>query len=196
MITMRNQTKYQVIALLALFVVPLVIAYSMYFSGRGIPHHTVNHGTLLQPPLNFWQLPLAEQTNAKSLKGKWLLVYVNPQPCAQTCLDVLYKIRQTRTALGKDQNRLLRVMLSYQPPKPAVQQQIIQNYTGTFLLQTNPNALNNFLGTSAQANETLQQGGLYVVDPLGNMMMVYHLNIVFKPLLGDLKRLLQISQIG
>jgi hypothetical protein len=38
--------------------------------------------------------------------------------------------------------------------------------------------------------------GIYIVDPLGNLVFHYALDAAGKPVLQDLKRLLKVSQIG
>lgn len=187
--------------LLILFITPMLGAGIMYFTGKGIPHHTVNHGTLINPPLNFTSLNLsasADSQHNKSVKlnTRWLLLYVNPQPCGQLCLDTLYKIRQTHTALNKDSDRLIRVLITTEPLTLKLQQHIAKTYPGTQYYRVTRTVLAPFFANSPFSTETLSTGRLYVVDPLGNVMMTYPLNIAFKPLLSDLKRLLQLSQIG
>lgn len=186
--------------LLGLFIIPMFAAGTMYFTGKGIPHHTVNHGTLISPPLDFNQLnlinPPAANGHPAKRPGKWLLLYINPGPCSQQCLDILYKIRQTHTALGKDSDRVIRVMLTTQHLTPALLQQLNQTYHGTLPFTITQAQLTRFLGDSPAKAEALSYGRLYLVDPLGNTMLTYPLNTAFKPLHSDLKRLLQLSQIG
>ena len=43
---------------------------------------------------------------AQSLKGEWTMLYVEPEKCEQACLDTLYKMRQVRIRLGKNQNQV------------------------------------------------------------------------------------------
>lgn len=200
---MRIATKNKLVflSLLALFMLPMLAAGIMFYTGRGIPVQTINHGDLLQPPLPFAKLALQDPQTKLSLAptklvGKWLLVYINPQSCAQSCLETLYKIRQTRTALGKNRDRLTRVFISYQKLSSSNQQQLNTIYSGTEHFLTTPSTLITFLDNTSQHAETLQQGRLYLVDPLGNTLQSYPLDIPFKSLLGDLNRLLQISQIG
>lgn len=187
--------------LLALFIIPMLAAGIMYVTGKGIPHKTVNHGALINPPLAFNKLGLltpdqAQPDKLAKLNGKWLLIYINPQPCRQGCLDTLYKIRQTHTALNKDSDRLVRVLITTEPLAVNSRQPIIKGYPGTQSYAVSGKALTTFLANSPFSAETLTKGRLYVVDPLGNIMMTYALDIAFEPLLSDLKRLLQLSQIG
>jgi len=45
--------------------------------------------------------------------------------------------------------------------------------------------------------DILSQGaGIYVVDPLGNIMMFYAFEQIGKPMLKDMKKLLRTSNIG
>ena len=48
----------------------------------------------------------------------------------------------------------------------------------------------------ATASTALAAGRLYLVDPLGNLMMSYERGAPVKGLLDDLKKLLNLSHIG
>lgn len=181
--------------LLILFILPLIAAGFMYFTGRGIPQHTVNHGALIKPPLDINQLKLAN-TIDKPFQGKWLLLYIAPSACSQHCQDTLYKLRQTQTALGKDSSRIRRVLIATHPLTHDMQQQLKTDYAKMQYYVVKQQALTAFLANSPFASEALAKGRLYIVDPLGNVMMTYPMDIAFKLLLSDLKRLLQLSQIG
>jgi hypothetical protein len=134
--------------------------------------------------------------NDQPLNDKWLLLYINPQSCTQQCRDTLYKIRQVHTALNKDSDRLLNVFMTTGPLAIDVQQLYTKIYPGLQYYTITDTALAAFLATSPFSAETLAKGMLYIVDPLGNMMLTYAPDIGFEPLLSDLKRLLQLSQIG
>ena len=78
-IALRN--KFIACFLLILFITPMLGAGIMYFTGKGIPHKTVNHGALINPPLAFKALNLPSLGHSQTerpmkLDAKWLLLYV------------------------------------------------------------------------------------------------------------------------
>jgi cytochrome oxidase Cu insertion factor (SCO1/SenC/PrrC family) len=191
---------WTLIALLLLFIGPMIAAWSLYTSKEGVLK-TVNYGTLITPPLQLSALPLqdTDQQNfpKEVLQHRWVLLYVAPTPCAKLCELNLYNMRQVRTALNKNRERVVRMLVTYpESANPALDKLIEQQYLGTFHAVATPEALQHFLGDSLFATATKQQGILLLVDPLGNVMMQYAPTTNPTYLLKDLTRLLGVSQIG
>ena len=65
-------------ALAALFLLPLVLSFWMYYGGGWHPAGHTNHGELLQPVR---ALPLDRWPQARVLADKWALVYIVPGKC-------------------------------------------------------------------------------------------------------------------
>src|SRR5262245_11123633 len=76
-----------------------------------------NYGHLIQPMLSFEQLHLSHANGSSftkaQFKGKWLLVVVSALPHSASCKTILYKIRQVRLALGKDTERIERLLITW-----------------------------------------------------------------------------------
>jgi len=179
MISANWRTKFTFFILIGVFVSPLVLATYFYFQDTFQGHITTNHGQLIQPPITLEQLGL------KKYQGHWLLLVYNPEQCGELCLNNLYKMRQVRVALGKDRNRVERVLIDYRPNQ-SLQAKLANQYRGTALASGDPDAI----------NRNLRAGYLYIVDPLGNLMMGYGPNAQAEGLFEDLKKLLKVSQIG
>lgn len=116
------------------------------------------------------------------LHGRWSLVYLVPVPCAQDCRRALYLLHQIEQALGKDSLRVQRIV--HQAPgsdAPA--------WPGQWRL-VRPDALLSRLHTLRA------QGRIYLIDPLGNLMMYYPQDFAPEGLIGDLRRLLKVSRTG
>jgi hypothetical protein len=188
---MRVKNKFSLIALILLFLGPLFGAWYLYTTEKGEPKKMVHHGTLLQPPLDFAQLPITDTASgqalaAKQFRGKWLIVYITALPCKKECQQVLYKIRQVRLTLGKDQRRVQRVILT--PIEQSLGELPIvlqKEYAGTASWQMKLNK-----------QQQLSEGHLYLVDPLGNVFMRYPQDVAPRALKDDLVRLLKVSRIG
>jgi len=183
--------------LLLLFMVPLLLASWMAFKHKSLPSHTTNHGQLLQPPLDISQLKLADDSQVG--KGHWLLLYVSPNQCDKSCEKALYDIRQIRTATGKDSDRVQRAILTFSnaPKDPHLQELLNNEFKGTLHVTASKKNFKQFVQSSAFLETTLQADGIiYVVDPLGNVMMFYSLESEPMGIFKDLTRLLKLSHIG
>ncbi len=193
--------RRQLVLLAALFFVPLAIAFWMYYGPTGWrPSGDASKGDLVEParPLAALALTAADgtQTPPDFLRGKWSMVYVGDGLCDDRCRKALYLTRQSRIALNKDMDRVQRVFL----------------VTGRccdrgFLAQEHPDLIVARVDDDASAallepfptygGVPLADGGrIFVVDPLGNLLMSYAPTAPDKALLTDMKKLLRLSHIG
>ncbi len=175
---------------LAVFAAPLLGAYWTYKHWR--PAATMNYGELISPKqLSEAKLTLTDGTPyvPASARGKWLLLIVDSGECASTCEHKLYLLRQLRLALGKHQDRIERAWLvdDRVKPRPA----LIAEYPGTWLVDAADSDLLRQLDA-----QTSPRDYLYLVDPLGNLMMRYSKEPDPRRVLNDLNRLMKVSQVG
>lgn len=194
--------RLMLLLLASLFFGPLLLASVWYGHADRwpLPKQRANHGQLISPPqplagLQLHDLhgrPLAED----AWQGRWLLVYPGLPTCDAACEDLLYQTRQVRTALGKDMERVRRIyLLASIPPDPARLEALRGLHPDLLLaVLASPETVAQFPETDAAALWSGQQ--LYVVDPLGNLMMRYDATQEPKDILADLKRLLRLSHIG
>jgi len=193
---LRARNLRTVALLAALFLLPLAISFFLYYATPWRPAGHVNHGVLIRPPrpLPLVTLPQVAPGEGPAreipLRGRWSLVYVGDGACDRACRESLYAMRQTRLALNNDMTRIARVFLA----------------TGgccdrVFLAHEHPGL--NVLDAGGSAAAPLlaefpadREHTLFVVDPLGNLMMSYDARRDPHGLLDDLKKLLRLSQIG
>jgi cytochrome oxidase Cu insertion factor (SCO1/SenC/PrrC family) len=190
--------------LIAMFFVPLAIAFVLYYGVDGWrPAGSTNHGDLVTParPLPDVTLPLAQggAANPKLLHGKWTLVYIGSGQCDARCREALTLIRQSRLALGDEMSRVQRVFLSTAEccDRPYLEQE----HAGLITLQADSDSASGLLrefseAVGASPGQVGQAGRIYIVDPLGNLMMSYAPTAAPRGLLEDLKKLLRLSHIG
>ena len=195
----RRQRRL-LIAIAVLFFVPLGLSFYLYYGHPMLrPAGMVNHGELVQPPrpLPALALPLfgSGTTSPQFLRHKWTFLYVGPGVCGERCRVALYDTRQIRTALNRDMRRVQRVFIASGDCCDAV-----------FLHEQHPDLI-TVLATGAAAPllaalpryggvAPLDAGRIYVIDPNGNLMMSYPPDAKPKGMLEDMKRLLQLSNIG
>src|SRR5262249_50290268 len=124
-------------------------------------------------------------------RGKWSLVYVGDGACDADCRAALYVMRQTRLLLHTDMGRIARVFL------------VTGGCCDRTFLEKEHAGLDVRDATSSAAQTLLavfppgdRAHTLFMVDPLGNLMMSYDARQDPHGLLEDLKKLLRLSQIG
>lgn len=188
------------ILLALVFIGPIVASYLLYNFRAFVPE-TISNGHLILPPLSLEKLPLQNASGApvvnSSLKKDWVLLYIEPKQCNKSCIDTLYKMRQIRIRLGKNSDRVQRVILTFTGlHDPVLKEYLASLYQGTLHWQTPEADLSKFLEKLPSHNIAIQSGYLYLVDPLGNVMMSYNPDQNPKDIYNDLTRLLKASQIG
>lgn len=183
-----------ILSLFILFGVPLIMAAWMAAKDQPLVTHTTNYGELISPPLSLASLALP--ANQQAWRGRWLLLYVNPEVCDTSCEKALYNIRQIRTATGKNSDRVARAMMAFSEADPHLQQLLANDFEGTLYLTPSKAAFATLVQGTAAEKRVLQEGGIYLVDPLGNIMMFYPLDSDPMGILKDLTRLLKLSHIG
>jgi len=191
----RRQRRV-LIGLALIFFAPLGLAFYLYYGHSGWhPGGRVNTGDLIEParPLPAMALPLygSGSTNPNFLRGKWTFLYAGSGVCSESCRGRLYDTRQIRLALDRDMNRVQRVFIAGNDCCDA-----------QFLQSQHPDLITIRGGAATAPLLALLPGvgngepRIYLIDPLGNVMMSYAADARPKGMLEDLKRLLRLSSIG
>lgn len=203
----RRQRRL-LVALASLFFAPLALTFYLYYGSTGWrPGSRVNHGDLIDPPrpLPELSLPLAAgnhdpnagggRTKADFLKGKWTLLYVGPGGCSAVCRSDLYNTRQVRIALNRDMDRVQRVFIA--EGDCCDRQFLDTQHPDLVVLRATQEAVPLLrLLPAWQGIAPALADRVYVIDPLGNLMMSYAPDARPKGMLEDLKRLLGLSHVG
>jgi cytochrome oxidase Cu insertion factor (SCO1/SenC/PrrC family) len=203
----RRQRRL-LIALALLFFAPLAVSFFLYYGGDWRPGHRVNRGDLTNPPrpLPDLSLPIArgpatradagaDHTQPTFLKNKWTLLYWGAGSCSSRCRENLYNMRQVRTALNRDMDRVQRVFIA--DGECCDWQYLDHEHPDLLTIRATPDAapllalLPAYDGISPAAADRV-----YLIDPLGNLMMSYAPDAKPKGMLEDLKRLLGLSSVG
>jgi cytochrome oxidase Cu insertion factor (SCO1/SenC/PrrC family) len=193
---LRSRNLRMLAGLAGLFLLPLASAFWMYYGTDWRPARTVNHGELITPvrslPATHLQPAVTpESTPAQLFHAKWSLVYVGDGRCETACRQALYVMRQTRLSLNSEMTRVDRVFLA--ASQCCAREFLAHEHPGLLVLDASGTEANSLLAVFP-ANEREQS--LFIVDPLGNLMMRYDVRQNPKGLLQDLKKLLSLSHIG
>jgi hypothetical protein len=192
---LRARALRTLAALAALFLLPLGLAFFTYYGSAWRPAGRVNHGVLITParplpPLTLPRVSLAAAHGAP-FRGSWSLVYVGNGACDSACRRALYVMRQTRLALNNDMTRLQRLFLASGDCSAC--EPLARADPGLDVLDAGGAAATALLREFPSAG---REHSLFVVDPLGNLMMSYDVRGDPHGLLEDLKKLLKLSHIG
>lgn len=197
--TQRSRRPFWI--LVALFFAPLLLSFLLYYGGIDWrPTGRTHQGDLIDPARPLPQVtlptPAGDALSLESLRGKWALVYIGDGRCDARCREALALIRQSRLALGDDMKRVNRLFLStgeccdldyLQAEHIGLLVAQVDNAEGERLLAEFPRYAQQPVATA---------GRIYIVDPLGNLMMSYAPDAPPKGLLKDMEKLLKLSHIG
>ena len=190
--------RRQFILLAVLFFAPLLAAYVLYFVVPQMrPEATTNKGTLVAPvqPLPTLQFVDADGKphDQSALTRRWSMVYIGGAQCDEACVAKVIQIRQVRILLAADRLRLQRVYIA---PDAAALQAVREKFGSeqpdlVYLADTGPPGMR-----AADFFKAKVPQALYLVDPLGNWLMIYAGDAQYKDILKDLKYLFKLSNIG
>ena len=174
----------------AIATAPLLVACLLHQFWR--PTSFTNYGQLL-PPAPIADAPLRQADGSpfkfSDLKGKWVFLTVDSGRCEAACRDKLYKMRQVRLTQGEKMNRIERAWLIDDDIVPA--EQIRKEYKGTQQVFAKDSTVIGQLPAEASVRDHI-----YIVDPLGNVMMRYGKDADPTGIKKDVTRLLKLSRIG
>jgi hypothetical protein len=190
----QPRSKLLIPVLLALlFVGPFATAiYLYYFGGDGWrPQGSVAHGILIEnpPSLDIGSLALSDGSSAR-FTGKWSLLYVGDGNCAAGCQQALYQVRQVRQALGKEMSRVQRYFIA---TSGTPDMQLLKSaHPDLMVIDAAVPGGERILATLGEHSEA----DVFVVDPLGNIMLRFPAGTAMKDMHKDLSLLLKASTIG
>jgi hypothetical protein len=190
----RRRGRWSMFAVLLVCAAPIIASYITYYFIK--PEGRTNYGDLIDPrqhpipPMASTSIDGTPQT-LEAFKGKWIMVKVGGSACDQKCQDMLFMMRQLRTMQGKEADRIERVWL------------ITDNEPlETFMLRVNDGT--RFLRAPADVVARwlpLAPGGkveehIFLIDPLGNLMMRFPKDAEPSKVKKDIAKLLKASAIG
>ena len=167
--------------ILALCIAPVVASYVMYYVLP--PQQHTNYGELMDAlPLPDPRLRLADGTafQLSQLRGKWILLTADAAQCGEACQR-------------KNMDRIERAWLISDDAEIAksVADKVAQDFHGTWAVRAAASDLLKRLPADGPL-----AGYIYVVDPLGNVVLRYASDAEPARMIKDLSRLLKTSRIG
>lgn len=200
----RRNFRISLVLVFLVCVGPFIGAWLWYaFMGPPEPDETTNHGELVHParPLENVELPVihardeADRLPAHET-GRWTVLLVAANGCDERCQEILWKTRQIRISLGRDLGRVQRVLLT--PETTADVAFFEQEHDDLRVLDLDASAVGSYLPQFELDDgvDPATGGRLYIIDPLGNLMMYFPPDFEPDHFMEDMERLLRASQIG
>ena len=195
--------RWKLLAVLAVCAAPLIGSYFTYYVIKPKGGVT-NYGALIDPRAH--PIPAMASTTLDgkpatldNYKGKWIMLKVGPSECLQECQDQLFAMRQLRTMQGKEMERIERVwMITDDQPLDTV---LMRVNDGTRMLRAPAAVVEKWLPLEPAAADKASDH-VYLIDPLGNLMMRFPKGAVssdtekVKKVHKDISKLLKASAIG
>lgn len=197
----QSASRRKILLLAALFALPVVIAYALYFSGWR-PAATGNHGELVQPPRPVADVMLTRLDGRpmqfRELQGKWTLLIFSAAECLKSCERNLHNLRQVIAAQGEKSERVQSALVVTDTKALDLLRYTVKDYPDLHVIVGPPAAVAELARQFAlPAGGPLEDPGrIYLVDPLGNFMMSYPAGADPNGIRKDLARLLRVSRIG
>lgn len=195
----RNQLK--LLGIFAVALVPVALAFVMYFGSWAIPSDKTNKGNLIWPPADIATLSTVQVEGGVSLaqqvqqSGQWMILITGIGPCDTQCTELVHLTRQVNVAMGKEAHRVGRLLVSTNAVTEVAR---LDDASSPVLFhQASEAALQAFQQNTAKLGAKPDAGWqVWLVDPLGNVPIQYGSQHTGYDMIDDLKRLLKLSQIG
>ena len=190
MIDKQLKGRLALVGIALMFFVPIFVSwYLVFFSDYKEGIKTVNNGELISPIINLSNLDMKAFSDDKvhSHDRTWILAFLINEKCDESCQEKLYQIRQIRLAIGKDKDKLERLVIAnanldwgtYKKEYPG------QKYIDASII--------NFDGIVSvfKINAELKADSIYLIDPYGNLMMQYKNGTEPTGIIKDIERLIR-----
>ena len=188
---MKNKTG---LLLLGVFTLPLIVgvAYFQYALKFG-SSNTVNYGELISPMQVVANLP-------ESMQNRWIYVVISDDSsqCDEQCRQLIRLAGTVRLLTNNEIDRVEVLFLSEynlrDPDLPTNFKAKVNQFSGQY------HSIKKDISSIIQnthLSESVLPSTIYLIDPLGNLMMQYpEGKQEIQKMVSDIERLLKYSQIG
>ena len=189
-----NSSRLKFLFIVLIFVIPFIYSYIL-INKKNVEKElpTSNYGQFVTPIVSINNISYIDsfdnKINSNSLNGKWTLIHYIDKYCDAPCLNNIYLLRQINIALGKDMNRVRRMLLINLSDHNTAS--IQKKYPHLLIVKSKLNKLHDVI-KGIKSDTT----NIFIVDPMGNIVLKYNQDFNGKKFLKDLKKLLKLSRIG
>jgi hypothetical protein len=190
----RKRGRWMLWLVLLVCASPLIASYFTFYVLK--PEKRNNYGTLIDQRAH--PVPAMATTTLdgkpaalEQFKGKWVMLMAAPGACEDACRKQLFTMRQLRLMQGKEMERIERVwLITDNAPLDTL---VIREYDGTHMLRASAGAVANWLPADPG---TIVADHIYMIDPLGHLMMRFPKDPEPRKVHKDIYKLLKASSVG
>jgi len=190
----RKRGRWMLWLVLLVCASPMIASYFTFYVIK--PEKRNNYGTLIDQRAHPIPAMAATTLDGKpaaleQFKGKWIMLMAAPGACDDACRKQLFTMRQLRTMQGKEMERIERVwLITDQAPLDTI---VIREFDGTHMLRADAQAVKNWLPTDPGTGVS---DHIYMIDPLGHLMMRFPKDPEPRKVHKDIYKLLKASAVG
>lgn len=192
----KKPMSWQVTAILAITILPIILAYVAYFTGIGVPKDTVNEGVLVSSAPNVKTLLETASGDVPGFEAnqKWRLLIPISASCDAVCQENLFVTRQVHIRLAQKADRIERYAVNIDADAGAAYlQSIAAEHPKLKHFTVSNSAWRSWVGGSNIPEDIDAQPIYILVDQVGFAMMFYGAQHDGNQLLKDIKRVLRYS---
>ena len=186
--------------LLAISGLPYLFSWIYFANMDSMPTvATSNRGSLIEPVRSVEGLSLqllnGETLQTDALTGNWTLVTAGSSQCDELCEKNIYYLRQVIRLMGEERERIRRLFVLTDVDQLPEFTSRIEAY-GSMDVVAGSSADKNSLLESMTNEGASPENRIFIIDPQGNLMMVYEPDSNPVDIAKDFKRLLKVVRIG
>ncbi|PPD48627.1 MAG: hypothetical protein CTY14_01170 [Methylotenera sp.] len=191
----QRRGRLILLCMLIFFITPIIAVVAMYKLDWRPKGESI--GELVTPAkaLTMQQPLVSSDGNVASinlLKDKWSMVYMTAD-CDAQCKDKLHQMRQLHVSLYKEIPRMQRLLFTTVSDVTEIK----QNYPDLLILNQPKTDIISFSEQFNIHNETsMTAGRIYLIDPLGHLIMSYSASTSPALVRKDITRLMKYSWTG
>ncbi|HTN30008.1 MAG TPA: hypothetical protein VL178_04130 [Pseudomonas sp.] len=174
--------RLQLLLILLVVIGPILLATAMYQWRFWVPEGRTFHGQLQGGGQT-----LADLGVTGSAAAGWRLLVTDANGCAAECRELVYLARQIHIGLGREASRASHALALSGALDADYAAQLEREYPQ---LKRLPLEAARYAGFGQKAAR------LWIVDPLGNLVLGYPGGVSGKAVLEDLRHLLKLSRLG
>ena len=181
----QKKSRRSLLLVVSVFALPIILA-KLALELNWLDYGVTNKGLLVENELTLENIGLT----TADFDNNWLILYVLPYKCDDTCEKTLEVVHNTYVALGREMPRVLPIVLTQSSLSESQQSRVSQSQWQVMALP-------------ATARNNIDHSQVLIVDPLGNIVLSHtppeqeELLMPFgKQILADMKKLLKYSKVG
>ena len=192
----KTSGRTVLLLLAVIFVLPFTVAAALHLLDLRPKGHS--YGDLIAPPKSLTFTNLQDSDENVLQPEKWLkiwsIVMIDNTGCASSCQAQVQIVKQVHTSLGKEYKRIQRILIV---PTGIAASNLSAIKLNNPKLKIVSNKDASTLKFAQEFDDSTKSAGkIYLIDPLGNLMMSYTKDHDPKGLRSDLTRLLKNSWAG